>query len=296
MEHAMKNLHALPISEGLARSASTVIQKFVGLTGETLSVSAAASCIIGAVQMFAGIVGAASARGTLLKRLFPDARAVLWSIATGALIGVFGSVLTIYTMTLGADIGIRTLLVNLYVIPAALGGAILWKDALGVRQWVSIALTLLAAWAMLDFPLDLAFDTWVWLTLLIALAMAVVELLSRAAALRSIEAWAHNFWIGVPTLVVSLGTLAMFPLELLQISGAFIAGSLALGGLVICMISFRFLAFKAGSTIAYRNIIMQGTFFVSAVVAGIVIFGEPATIGKFLGIVLWMSAVILMKK
>ena len=287
------------VAEGLTKTLSAIFQKLVGVVMGTLEMGCIAAAIIGFLQMLLGFTGYAATHRTTRSRLVPDFQSVLLMIFLGFLAGIFGTVLSIYTFTLGADLAIRTLFISSSVVPASIAAAFLWPktDGLDVRQIVGITIFLAAMWAMLDFP-DLSLlrglEPWVWLTLVLAAVNALGELVTRATAVK-FDVWVNNLWIGGSTDVFSMPGRGLF----LGIKGgagidsthAFVWGTLAIGVLVAEMASFRSLAYRGGGAIALRKIIMPGVYLISEMLAGIWLYGEPMTMGKLVGVLMWFVAI-----
>src|SRR3989344_9449991 len=196
------------VSEGLTKTASSLLQKFVGFSMHTLEMACVFSIIIGVVQLAAGFMGYVTKcfkDPAHVSSLVPDIRSVFWAILFGFFAGIFGTVLGVYTFVLGADIGVRTLLLSFSVVPGAIVGWMLWKDPLDLRQWMGISIFLVAVWAMLDFPqtdMFTSLPSWVWLTIVISLSSVANEMLSRAAGVK-LDIWTNNFWVGVSTVFFS---------------------------------------------------------------------------------------------
>ncbi len=292
------------VAEGLAKTFSAIFQKLVGVAMGTLEMGCIAAALIGIVQMAAGFCGWAvkSKRDPkALQKLVPDVRSVLCVVLLGFFAGIFGTVLSIYTFTLGADMGVRTLLISSSIVPGSILAAIIWPktDSLGARQVAGISVFLIAMWAMLGFP-SLAsiatLDTWVWLVLLLALVASFTELLSRSMALK-FDAWSNNFWIGGSTAFFSLCTLVVLGVwqggVSLNLSSVFLQGIIAIGFIVVAMAAFKIWTYQGGGTIALKKIIMPGTYLVTSIFAGAAIYGEPLTAGKMVGVALWFCSIYL---
>jgi hypothetical protein len=294
----------LAIGEGLMKTLSAIFQKLAGTAMGTLEMGCLGAAIIGLIQMLSGFAGVAAqsrASEEPLRSLVPNLRSVLGVLTMGFLSGVFGTTLSIYTFTLGADMGVRTLLISASVIPSSIIASIIWPktDTLGLRQYAGIGMFVLAMWAMLGFP-DMAtlatLDSWVWLVFALAASNSANELLSRAMALR-FSAWANNFWVGLSTMSFSLMFLVGLALFgggiTLTLSGPFLFGIIAIGFTVVAMLSFKIWTYQGGGTIALKKIIMPGTYLVSAIAAGAMLYGEPVTAGKLAGVMLWLISIWL---
>ncbi len=286
------------VSEGLSKTVSGILQKFVGLATQSGIDSFLYTLIIGVIQMFSGLVGFCAKNKPEII-LYPDRRTILWAIA----FGFFATVMTAlgaYTFLLGADLSVRTLIIVSSIVPGAIIGKIFWNDPFGVREIFGISIFLVAVWSMLDFPSWSVFITlpsWVWLTFIIMLSGAVNEALSRVASVK-LDPWVNNFWVGVSTTFFSaLGLVALgFSGESMKTSHAFWLGSILIGAVVVAMVSFKLLAYKGGGTIALKKLIMQGVYLLTVSVAGVAFYNEPVTLGKIAGICLFLLAFVITDK
>ncbi len=191
------------VSEGLAKTASRVLQKFVGIVSGSLVGSFATLLVIGTIQLAGGWLGAAGRRKSV---------AVEWPQAVGAvLFGISATTMTvlgIFSFTYpGADVGITTFIVTMSIIPGALIDWAFFRHPLNARQWFGVGAFLLAGYAMLDFPALaslLALPPWVLLTFGIAFLGAVNEGITQwqgRRKIRPLDPFTNNFWIGATTVV-----------------------------------------------------------------------------------------------
>lgn len=289
------------VGEGLTKTVSSLSAKLIGTTGGSLVMAATAGVIIGAIQLSAGFFGflAGTKNGDRAKALFPDLRSVSWAIMFGLMASIFGTIWSIYTFTLGADIGIRTLLIMGSVIPGAIMDRVFWRERLTPAQISGIVVFLAAAWAMLDFPalgMILALPIWVPAVLVITFTQAINEALSRAASVK-LGPWVNNFWVGSTTVITCLIAVVLMTVfsggVVLSLSPVFISGAMITGFIVVPMIAWKLLSYAGGGTIAMKKIIMQGTYLVTAVIAGILVYREPFTVGKVVGTLLFFVSVAL---
>ena len=285
------------LSEGIAKSVGSFFQKIVGKVMETVEMGCVAGIIIGTVQMIGGLIGfvhGARKDPEHISALVPDIRSVSWALLFGFFAAIPGTVWSVYTFTLGADLAIRTLLISCAIIPGAVIGRIIWKDPLGIWEVMGIVVFLAAVWAMFDFTF--AFPLWAWAVLVITFTQPINEALSRAASVK-LNIWVNNFWVGVSTVFCCLTLLAVLGFlwggVQLNLSKMFLFGSIVIGGIVLGMISFKLLAYAGGGTIALKKLVMQGTYLVTAAIGGILFFNEPMTVGKVIGILLFPIALAL---
>src|SRR3989338_3820294 len=185
------------VGEGLTKTVSSLVGKSVGVAAGSLVMTSLAGVVVGAIQMIGGFLGFVVGNregGKSKTSLFPDFRSVSRAIMFGLMASIFGTIWSIYTFTLGADIGIRTLLIMGSIIPGAILDQIFWKERLNFAQIAGIVVFLIAAWAMLDFPalgMILALPIWVPAVLVITFTQAINEALSRAASAK-LNHWVNN--------------------------------------------------------------------------------------------------------
>lgn len=285
------------VGEGLSKTVSDVFAKLIGKVMGTIEMGCIAGMIIGFIQMISGWLGFARAKISSKKSfLIPDKRSVMWAIGFGFMASIFGTVWSIYTFTLGADIGIRTLLIMGSIVPGAIIGRIFWKDSLGLPHTSGIIVFLFAVWAMLDFPslnMLLKLPIWVPAVLVITFTQSINEALSRKASAK-LNHWVNNFWVGASTIffcALAFVILIIFSSKLgLHITRTFIFGAVVIGVIVVTMIAFKLLSYATGGTIALKNLIMGGIWLTTSAIAGIIIYNEPFTLGKVIGIVLFFIA------
>ncbi|MEK7208930.1 MAG: hypothetical protein AAB677_01575 [Patescibacteria group bacterium] len=290
------------VGEGLTKTANSLVGKFLGVAAGSLAMAAVAGVIIGIIQMISGFAGYALGKRNKANQsglLFPDKRSVGLAIMFGLMASIFGTIWSIYTFTLGADIGVRTLLIMGSIVPGAVLDRILWRDKLTIAQLLGIAVFLVAAWAMLDFPalsMLVALPIWVPAVLVITFTQAINEALSRAASVK-LSPWVNNFWVGATTIITCLIAIPLLVVISggvnLSLSPLFVFGAIISGFLVVPMIAWKLLSYAGGGTIAMKKVIMQGTYLITAVIAGVLVYHEPLTIGKEVGTVLFFISVTL---
>ena len=288
------------VGEGLTKTVSSLFQKLVGKIMGTLAMGCIASIIIGAIQALSGFLGFVKRhQKDMNETLVPDLKSVSWAILFGFMASIFGTIWSIYTFTLGADIGIRTLLISMSIIPGAFWDRIFWKEKMKLTQICGIGVFLVSAWAMLDYPnlaLLLALPVWVPAVLVITFTQSINEALSRASSVK-LNIWSNNFWVGLATVFFSIAALVILSLgsggATLDLSKTFLLGVMAMGAIVIVMIAFKLLAYIGGGTIALKKLVMQGTYLITSLTAGILVYNEPFTSGKVIGVLLFFIAFIM---
>lgn len=284
------------VLEGFSKTASAVFQKMAGMASNSEGLAFIYTTILGVFHAVPGFC-------MLLRRpereiaelLVPDLRSIMWPIAFGfctTISNVVGPVAFMYH----ADLTARTLLILCSVVPASFLGMAFLGQKLDCVQWVGIVTFLAAAWAILDFPMwDGAGEVplWVWITLLGTMSNAINELLVSKAALR-LDVWVHNFWSGVSGMVwgiVGLLVLVLIaPRVAMDMNIDFFVAAVGTGVIVCFSSYFKFLAYKNDAWIALKKIVMNGTYLISATLIGLLAYQERFTIGKGMGIALFVLA------
>lgn len=258
------------------------------------------------------------------KMLFPGWKLVLGSVFFG-IFAVIMSIAGIFAFTYkGADVGVTTFIVTLSIVPGLFIDWIFYRvecykqkktdeekrkqleNPLMWRSWAGIFAFLAGGYAILDFPLDFPstalltqLPPWVLITFIIPAAAAINEGITRVMSISPVsDPFVNNAWIGLTTLILCVIGVVIVGSEGLieRLTTRIWVGSAITGGIVLIMISLKLLAYKAGGTIALKKIIMMGTYLVTAIFAGIVIYGEPFTAGKVVGVLGFLVAFTLMDK
>lgn len=285
------------VGEGLTKTVSSLVQKTVGREMGTLVMGAVAGIIIGIIQCASGL--ASFFKRSKKVSLVPEVRSVMWALIFGFMASTFGTIWSIYTFTLGADIGIRTLLIMGSIIPGAIMDRVIWKDEFKAPQILGIFVFLVAVWAMLDFPsakMVLHLPVWVPAVLVITFTQSINEALSRASSVK-MDPWVNNFWVGGSSVFCCITALVAMVLfsggATLKLTNTFLLGSIVLGGIVIFMIALKMLSYFGGGTIALKKVVMNGVFLVTSATAGIIVYNEPFTAGKVVGAILFFVSFAL---
>ncbi len=288
------------VAEGGAKSATRLINKTVGSAAGSFGGSLVVPAVVGAIEAFGGLIGAKS-RG---KNIVAAPRQIFMALLFGMIAAVM-SFLSVFTFTYtGADVGITTFIITMSIIPGAFIDWAFFKHPFGFRESVGIGVFLLAGYSILNFPelkTFLVLPAWILITLVIMLLAAVNESITRWQGRRKIEPldqMVNNFWIGLAMMFSTGIALMLFRpwSAVAELPLRFWFGSFAVGLIVLAMHSFKLLAYKGGGSIALKKLIMQSTYLVLAVVFGWLIYAEPLTIGKFLGMIGFTAAFILMDK
>ena len=289
--------------EGLSKTVSGVVGDLIGRSMATIELGCVAAMMIGIVQAAGGFVGfwrrVLSGKAEL-SSLIPN-KSILWAVAFGFMAGIPGTVIGLYTFTLGSEFSARTLLISASIVPGAIMGRYVWgsvTDPLGLRQWVGMGIFIVACWAILGFPTNFELKPWVWWTLVITFTQPVNEFLSRKAADAKLDPWTNNFWVGISTVFWTFFALVIWvsvfgPSEQ-HFSGTFVVGSFACGVIVTGMIAFKLLSYAGGGTIALKKLIMQGTFLATFTLVGVFLYDQPFGLGHIIGIGLFLPAFAFM--
>ena len=301
----MRTWQIYAVLEGTSKTTSGIVQDLVGKAMVSIELGCIAAMMIGIVQAAGGFLGFwrnVVVGKTTLASLAPN-KAIIWAIAFGFMAGVPGTIISLYTFTLGAEFSARTLLISASIIPGAIMGRYVWgseTDPLGIRQWIGMAIFIFACWSVLDFPTNFGLEVWVWWTLVITFTQPVNEFLSRKTADAKLDPWTNNFWVGTSTVFWTFLSLvawvSVFGPSDQHLNLSLVLGSLLIGIIVTGMIAFKLLSYAGGGTIALKKVIMQGTYLITFTVIGVAWYKQPFTWGHALGIVLFLPAFSLIDK
>lgn len=284
--------------EGATKALTGTLQKVVGTAASAVPLGFLVYLAAGLGQIAAALAGAL--RGSGLSALAPRSLAILWPILFG-LVGTAMYMLGIYTFSIGADLGVRTLIVIGGIIPGAALGMALFRDSFSTRNLAGVALFLAAVWAMLDFPAHASLEPWVWWTIVIACLGAVNEVAKRKSG-NALPQEAYSFWIGVSTILWCALGFSLFGPGLAAAAGekpAVWVSALVLAVMSPAMALAGFFAYKVGAekaTIHEKKFVMDIVYLVLVTAVGIAAFNEPITIGKFAGVLLAPFAYLLLMK
>jgi|TARA_Y100000310_G_scaffold321577_1_gene379433 drug/metabolite transporter (DMT)-like permease len=281
------------VGEGLTKATNSTFAKFIGSLSGSLGFIVFVTFAVSVIQMLGGLVGNLSYRK---DNLFPGIKAILGSALFGT-IAFAMTVIGIFRFTYeDADLGIATFIVLFSIFPGTLFDWLFFKNNFNIRQWFGAGIFLLSGYAVLNFP---AFETllslppWVWLSAIIALLLAVNELITRliSSSLKT-NPLVYNFWVGLFTVFIAIIYLTIMNQwhSVAELSPKIFFISVIMGIVIFVMISFKFLSYKVGGTIASKKIIMQGTYLITAMIAGLIFFNEPFTLGKVIGILGFFTA------
>ncbi len=285
--------------EGTAKATNKTLNKFFGgyiknvFGANLISGIFFVYLVIGFIQMIGGLFLAKRKS----KKLFFSLDKIRGSIVFGIVASAM-SFLSIYTFTFpGADIAVATFLVTLSIIPSRLIDRFIFKESLLLRQYIGLLFYLIIAYIFLKDFMDpkalLGMPPWAWTSLGAGLLLSINNLIVRK--LGKTDAFVHNFWVGLTTLIISIIIITLFKgwglTSLVEIKFWIVFAFMGL--VVLFMIFSKVLAFQAGATLTFEIFVQQSTLLILATIFGVIFFHEPFTIGKMIGIPGFFVAFIL---
>ena len=282
--------------EAGTKTASKVLQKVVGNASVTFAHTFLATLVIGLVQTVTGFV----VTRTQKTKLWPERE----SVAGACLFGFFAVLSTVFgfgAFYYGGDMGVNTFIITLSIVPGALIDWHFFGKRLVAREWVGIGVAILAGYAILGRPAFqevLHLPLWVWLSIGTMFTVAVNQGITQKV--KKIDPFVKNFWGGLTT--VALCSIAIIAIggakTLVNFSGAakLLGVSAIIGVIVVGMWAFNLLSYKGGASIALKKLVMNGTYLTTAMVCGTLFFGEPVSLEKGVGVILYLGAFVLMDK
>lgn len=140
---------------------------------------------------------------------------------------------------------------------------------------------------------------WIWLSFIIMFLLAFNTGVARR--IKNINPLAKNFWGGLTTFILSLtGLIFLGKLNLatdfsLSMQKLWVSSVIS-GIIVIGVWSFSILSYKRGAPIAFKGLVMYGIYLTAAMFLGVIIFNEPLTAPKIIGLPIYLLAYTLMNK
>ncbi|MDD4900568.1 MAG: DMT family transporter [Patescibacteria group bacterium] len=283
--------------EAGTKTAVKILQKVVGNISASLAHVFLATMIIGLVQV---ITGYAAVRIKGIK-LIGDRVDILGSCLSG-FFAVFAVVLGCGVFYYDGDIGVSTFIIAISIVPGALIDRFFFNHRLNRREWLGVAVAILAGYAILGWPSLSEFaklPLWVWLSFGVMLSTAINQGITQKV--KKIDPFVKNFWGGLITFLLCVVILLAIGKSsiIFDFSGStpkLWAVSALIGLIVVGMWAFNLLSYKGGASIAIKKLVMFGTYLISTMICGILFFGEPASADKGVGVILYFAAFALMDK
>ena len=280
--------------ESIAKVLSKIIQKWIGIVSTTIAHSFFATLVIGIIRIL--ISGIAVWKYKV--PVFVEKHLVFGAIGFG--IGaVIASVLSFSVFILGGDVGVNTFIVTLAIVPGAFVDRIFFNHSISVRAWCGVGVAILAGYVVLGMPTltELAhLPMWVGLSFGAMFAVTGNQVITQM--IKDINPMVKNFWGGITEVILCTAILFLIDPVVFKNGWSVGEGNLALGAAIcgvigVAMWSFNVLAYKGGAWIALKKLVMNASYLTMAMIAGIVLFGEDASVTKFAGVALYLVAFVL---
>lgn len=289
------------VGEGIGKTAIKLLQKVAGNASNTFGLAVWATIIGGIAQTIAGFLGL-FAQGNLRTMLCEP------KLFFGAcLYGFFFAISTILTFLVfqnGGDAGINTFIVTLAIVPGALFDNLLFDKPMGVRKWISVAVSVFAGYVVLGLP---SLKEIITLPLWVQLSFGVMfgTALSQASKqwVSDIDDFVLVFWAGISVCVTCFAvlfgsTFFEYEINFFEISGAssvFVFSSIVVGILFVAVWIMGLWSYKDGAYIALKKLIYNGVYLILIMFLGAAFFpNETITFGKFVGVGLYLVAFAIM--
>jgi len=280
------------IAEALTRTVTKVLLKLTGIVSVKFVDAVLASMIVGVVQAVLGLAVTIQCG----KSLLVSRREIIGACAFG-LVGYCVIVLGFLTFTYGGDVGVNTLITTLAIIPGGIIDSIFFHHHLKSRQWIAVAIAVLAGYAVLGAPSIsevMNFPLWVWLSFIMMLGIAINQGVTQF--IQDIDPMVKNFWGGGTQFIAGIATLPLLYLinpTLLKtesLTTYFIGLSLLIGVINVGLWIFNVMSYRSGATIALKKLVMNGIHLSTVMIAGALLFSESIDVYKITGIVLYCIA------
>jgi drug/metabolite transporter (DMT)-like permease len=282
------------ILEGVSKTASKVLQKYTGVASSHWGDTFLATAVIGIVQLISGLIVSKTKRINLITDRYTIIGCSLFGL-NAVLITVLGFAVFLY----GGDMGVSTFIVSLAIIPGAIFDQSIFNHKVSKLEWLGIFIAVLGGITVLQiksFDTILNFPLWVWMSFGMTILSALGQVITQK--INKVDPFVKNFWGGLVTCVLCI-PVAYFMLSNDIFSPTrlkLVYVSAIMGLIIVGMWSFNLLSYKSGASIALKKLVMFGVYLSTAMFAGVIFFHEPLTIGKIIGVILYIVAFILIDR
>lgn len=283
--------------EAVVRAAHRWPQKVAADLAPTFGHSFFTTFVVGVVQVVLGCLGTRVSGATL--RAPPDQ--VIGSCLFGT-VAVATLTLGNYSLQLGGDVGVYTFIVTLSIVPGTMIDHWHFHHRQPLRAWIGVAVAALAGYSVLGWPSleELQhLPRWVLVAGVVPILLAVNQGITQRV--KDVDVFVKNVWGGGTTVVLCVvGLVATDSTHLLRDFSVAMRSlwlwSALLGVFIVGIWCTNLMSYKGGAGIALKKLIMNGTFLTLAMGIGVVVFGEPLTAGKVVGVGLYFVGFALMDK
>lgn len=277
------------VLEAFTKTISKTLQKVVGIVSSTFGQTFYAATLIGMVQFVASLAVIKIQR----KSVFSNFYNILGAIAFG-LFAMIATFLSFWTFQFeGAEVSVNTFIITLSIVPGSIIDRIFFGHKLSRRQWMGVAIAILAGYVILDCPSlngMIRMPFWVWLSFGTMISVAINQGITQA--IKTIDPMAKNFWGGLTAVVLGVVGMWLFPVNNYPLKLTVV--SLLIGVVVIFMWSYNLLSYKGGAYIALKKLVMNGSYLIMVMVVGALFFKETMTATKIIGIFLFFVAFVFL--
>jgi len=268
--------------------------KVIGNLSQGLLQIILSTFVIGSTQLIvaAVVIKVNNLRFLTVKRL------VIGSIIFGVT-AFINTVIPFMAFVYDANIAVYTFITLLAIIPGAIMDRIWFKERLIMRQYLGIFVAIGAGWLILKTPnlselLNL--PLWVWLAGVNAIFLSIGQGITRA--IREVNPWVKNFWGGLTTTALCLVGFLIYNQQIAKIlispeTWLILFWSIAIAFIVIGIWTFNVIAYRDGSSIYTKHVVVSGVFMVLIIFIGLFIFKEQITIVQSMGIIMYFIAFVL---
>lgn len=281
--------------EGVTKAAAKIIQKVVGVVSTSFAHSFFATLVSGIVRVAISAI-ALKRKG---QSVFVERRLIVGAIGFG--IGaVIATVLSFAVFIKGGDMGVNTFIMTLSIVPGAIADRLFFGHKLSGRGWCGVVTAILAGYVILEMPTlteVLHSPLWVWLSVGAMLAVTVNQVITQR--IKDIDTMVKNFWGGITEISLCAGALLFIAPSTFATGWSVGGGKVAIGAVLygvigVAMWSFNVLSYKGGAWIALKKLVMNASYLALAMFAGILFFHEAVRATKFVGVLLYLVAFVLM--
>lgn len=280
------------VFESTIRLTSSVFQKFVEkITAISFGHVLYATLLIGFVQGITGLI--------ILKCRKKAISGCITNIIGSIGFGIFAVIaicLSFLVFAYGGQLSIHVFITSISIVPGALIDRFMFKHSLSGRQWSGVLIAIIAAYVVLGMP-SLGqipkLQLWICFSFGAMIAMTINQGITQY--IKDVDPFVKNFWggttifilTGIGLLIFDKNPISSYPYKLTLVS-------LIIGALSVLLWTVNLLAYKDGAFIAIKKLVVNGSYLVIAVFAGVIGFGEEVTFYKIIAFMLYLVGFILL--
>jgi len=276
---------------------SIIFQKCVFTNSKLFEYALLGALIIGVIQVIGGLI-ITNIKGV---NILTTKKYFIGSCLFG-LGATLATIISFAIYQLEGDLGIYACMLSLSIIPGALIDYMAFGKRLNKLQCYGVLVAGLAGWSILNWPNFSAIKglpLWFWLACTNMMVVTLNQITTKW--IKDVNPFVKNVWGGATTtflasaLLIGYGWYTGINVKWISPEAIRIEiGSIVVGLFVIGLWTANVMTYKKGAYVAIKKLVVNGGSLIAINILGSIIFPkEHMTIGKIIGICLYLFAFML---